>query len=173
MGGWPASPLFQTLGGVNMPIKDNLPSELKMVIQTARSDFQGVIALFVGDSGTGKTMTAEILAKYLNLDFLRIGLSGVVSKYIGETEKNLHKLFDAAEDSGAVLFFDDADALMGKRTGVKDNHDRYANVETDYLLRRLERFHGIVVLASNKRADIDKTFLKKIPHVLVFPLCKA
>lgn len=156
-----------------MLIHEKLASELKPVIRTARSDFRGVIALFAGDPGTGKTMAAEILARYLNLEFFPMDLSGVVSKYIGETEKNLRRVLDAAGDSGCVLFFDEADALFAKRTRADDSRDRHTNVEMEYLLRRLERFHGIVILATNNRERIDRTFLKKIPHVLVFPLRKA
>ena len=98
----------------------------------------GISALFAGDSGTGKTMAAEVIANELGLDLYRIDLSAVVSKYIGETEKNLRRLFDAAEDGGAILFFDEADALFGKRSEVKDSHDRYANIEINYLLQRME-----------------------------------
>ena len=98
----------------------------------------GITALFAGESGTGKTMAAEVIAHELRLDLYRIDLSAVVSKYIGETEKNLRRLFDAAEDGGAILFFDEADALFGKRSEVKDSHDRYANIEVNYLLQRME-----------------------------------
>lgn len=156
-----------------MPIQDKLPSELRTVVQTFRSDFRGIAALFIGSYGTGKTMAGEILANYLNLDFLRIDLSEVVNKYVGETEKNLRNLFNAIESSDAVLFFDKADALFGNRTDVKDSHDRFENTVIEYLLRRLEHFYGIVILATNKREDIDMTFLQKIPHVLKFPLPKS
>ena len=109
---------------------------------------KGISALFAGPSGTGKTMAAEILANALNLDLYRIDLSGVVSKYIGETEKNLKQVFDAAEQSGAILFFDEADALFGKRTEVKDSHDRYADIEVNYLLQRMEEYRGLAILAT-------------------------
>ena len=101
----------------------------------------GISALFAGESGTGKTMAAEVIANDLRLNLYRIDLSAVVSKYIGETEKNLRRLFDAAEDGGAILFFDEADALFGKRSEVKDSHDRYANIEINYLLQRMEAYH--------------------------------
>src|SRR5690606_29032833 len=103
----------------------------------------GVTALFAGASGTGKTLVAEVLANAVSLDLYRIDLSQVVSKYIGETEKNLARVFDAAEEGGAVLLFDEADALFGRRTEVKDSHDRYANVETSYLLQRMEAYRGL------------------------------
>ena len=109
----------------------------------------GISALFAGPSGTGKTMAAEVLADELRLDLYRIDLSAVVSKYIGETEKNLRRVFDAAEDGGAILFFDEADALFGKRTEVKDSHDRYANIEINYLLQRMEAYRGLAILATN------------------------
>jgi len=106
----------------------------------------GLSALFAGPSGTGKTLAAEVLANELELDLFRIDLSAVVSKYIGETEKNLRRVFDAAEEGGAILFFDEADALFGKRSEVKDSHDRYANVEISYLLQRMEAYRGLAIL---------------------------
>ena len=109
----------------------------------------GISALFAGESGTGKTMAAEVLANELQLDLYRIDLSAVVSKYIGETEKNLRRVFDAAEDSGAILLFDEADALFGKRSEVKDSHDRYANIEVSYLLQRMEAYRGLAILTTN------------------------
>ena len=111
----------------------------------------GISALFAGPSGTGKTLAAEVLANSLQLDLFRIDLSQVVSKYIGETEKNLRRLFDEAEDSSAILFFDEADALFGKRTDVRDAHDKYANQEVAYLLQRIESYAGLVILATNQR----------------------
>jgi hypothetical protein len=113
----------------------------------------GISALFAGDSGTGKTMAAEVIAAHLRLDLYRIDLSAVVSKYIGETEKNLRRLFDAAENGGAILFFDEADALFGKRSEVKDSHDRYANIEINYLLQRMESYRGLAILATNMKSD--------------------
>jgi hypothetical protein len=128
-----------------------------------------ISALFTGESGTGKTMAAEVLAKELGLSLYRIDLSAVVSKYIGETEKNLRKLFDAAEDGGAILFFDEADALFGKRSEVKDSHDRYANIEVNYLLQRLESFHGLAILATNMKGALDGAFLRRLRFVVNFP----
>jgi SpoVK/Ycf46/Vps4 family AAA+-type ATPase len=129
----------------------------------------GISALFAGPSGTGKTMAAEILANDLNLDLYRIDLASMVSKYIGETEKNLKKVFDAAERSGAILFFDEADALFGKRTEVSDSHDRYANIEIDYLLQRMEEYRGLAVLATNRRGDMDRAFLRRLRFIVEFP----
>jgi SpoVK/Ycf46/Vps4 family AAA+-type ATPase len=130
---------------------------------------RGISALFSGPPGTGKTMAAEILADSLDLDLYRIDLSQVVSKYIGETEKNLARLFDAAERGGAILLFDEADALFGKRTEVKDSHDRYANIEINYLLQRMEDYRGLAILASNRKADLDDAFMRRIRFVVTFP----
>ncbi len=129
----------------------------------------GISALFAGDSGTGKTMAAEVLASDLKLDLYRIDLSQVVSKYIGETEKNLRKVFDAAERGGAILLFDEADALFGKRSEVKDSHDRYANIETSYLLQRMEEYRGLAILTTNMRSALDRAFLRRIRFVVQFP----
>jgi hypothetical protein len=129
----------------------------------------GVTALFAGPSGTGKTMAAEILADDLGLDLYRIDLASVVSKYIGETEKNLRRVFDAAEASGAILFFDEADALFGKRTEVSDAHDRYANIEVDYLLQRMESYRGLAILATNRKGDLDSAFLRRLRFIVDFP----
>lgn len=129
----------------------------------------GINALFAGSSGTGKTMAAEVLANALSLDLYRIDLSSVVSKYIGETEKNLRRVFDAAEDGGAILFFDEADALFGKRSEVKDSHDRYANIEINYLLQRMETYRGLAVLATNRKGDLDPAFLRRVRFVVNFP----
>ncbi|MBE9571476.1 MAG: ATP-binding protein, partial [Proteobacteria bacterium] len=129
----------------------------------------GINALFAGDSGTGKTMAAEVIANELKLDLFRIDLSAVVNKYIGETEKNLRKLFDAAEDSGAILFFDEADALFGKRSEVKDSHDRYANIEVNYLLQRMEAFRGLAILATNMKSALDKAFVRRLRFIVDFP----
>ncbi len=133
----------------------------------------GISALFCGSSGTGKTMAAEVMASALRLDLYRIDLAGVVSKYIGETEKNLRRVFDAAEDGGAILFFDEADALFGKRTEVKDSHDRYANIEINYLLQRMECYRGLAVLATNRKGDLDPAFLRRIRFVVNFPFPDA
>jgi hypothetical protein len=129
----------------------------------------GLSVLFVGESGTGKTLAAEVLASDLRLDLYRIDLSAVVSKYIGETEKNLRRLFDAAEDGGAILFFDEADALFGKRGEVKESHDRYANIEVNYLLQRIEAYQGLAVLATNMKAALDPAFLRRLRSVVRFP----
>lgn len=126
-------------------------------------------ALFAGESGTGKTMAAEVIANKLKLDLYRIDLSAVVNKYIGETEKNLRKLFDAAEDSGAILFFDEADALFGKRSEVKDSHDRYANIEVNYLLQRMESYRGLAILATNRKNALDKAFVRRLRFIVNFP----
>lgn len=130
---------------------------------------RGITALFAGPSGTGKTMAAEVVAGHLDLDLYRIDLSAVVSKYIGETEKNLRRVFDAAEAGGAILFFDEADALFGKRTEVSDSHDRHANVEINYLLQRMEDYAGLAILATNRKADLDPAFLRRIRFVVTFP----
>jgi SpoVK/Ycf46/Vps4 family AAA+-type ATPase len=133
----------------------------------------GVSALFAGPSGTGKTMAAEVLARELRLDLYRIDLSTVVSKYIGETEKNLRRVFDAAERSGAILFFDEADALFGKRSEVKDSHDRYANIEVNYLLQRMEDYRGLAILATNKKSHLDPAFLRRLRFLVDFPFPDA
>lgn len=129
----------------------------------------GISALFAGASGTGKTMAAEVLAHDLQLDLYRIDLSQVVSKYIGETEKNLRRVFEAAETGGAILLFDEADALFGKRSEVKDSHDRYANIEVSYLLQRMEAYRGLAILTTNLQNAIDPAFLRRIRFVVQFP----
>jgi hypothetical protein len=129
----------------------------------------GINALFAGESGTGKTMAAEVIANDLRLNLYRIDLSAVVSKYIGETEKNLRRLFDAAEDGGAILFFDEADALFGKRSEVKDSHDRYANIEINYLLQRMEAYRGLAALATNMKSALDQAFMRRLRFVVDFP----
>lgn len=129
----------------------------------------GLSALFSGPSGTGKTLAAEILANEMQLDLFRIDLSSVVSKYIGETEKNLRRVFDAAEEGGAVLLFDEADALFGKRSEVKESHDRYANVEVSYLLQRMEAYRGLAILTTNLKDALDPAFLRRIAFVVSFP----
>ena len=134
---------------------------------------RGIAALFAGASGTGKTMAAEILAAHLELDLYRIDLAGVVNKYIGETEKNLRRIFDAAERSGAILFFDEADALFGTRTEVQNSHDRYANVEVNYLLQRMEEYTGLAILATNRRSALDTAFLRRLRFVIDFPFPSA
>jgi len=133
----------------------------------------GISALFSGASGTGKTMAAEVLAKEFQLDLYRIDLSAVVSKYIGETEKNLRRIFDAAEAGGAILLFDEADALFGKRSEVKDSHDRHANVEVSYLLQRMEAYQGLAILTTNLKGSLDQAFLRRIRFVVPFPFPDA
>jgi SpoVK/Ycf46/Vps4 family AAA+-type ATPase len=139
--------------------------------RTARGT--GVAALFAGPSGTGKTFAAEVLAADLALDLYRVDLSQVVSKYIGETEKNLRWIFDAAETGGVVLLFDEADALFGKRSEVKDSHDRYANIEVSYLLQRMETYRGLAILTTNQKSALDSAFLRRLQFVLQFPFPDA
>lgn len=129
----------------------------------------GTAALFSGSSGTGKTMAAEVIANALKLDLYRIDLSQIVNKYIGETEKNLNKIFTAAENANAILFFDEADALFGKRSEIKDSHDRYANLEISYLLQKMEQFEGITILATNLRQNLDDAFLRRLTFTVHFP----
>lgn len=133
----------------------------------------GISALFAGASGTGKTLAAEVLANALRLDLYRIDLSAVVSKYIGETEKNLRQIFDAAEKGGAILLFDEADALFGKRSEVKDSHDRYANIEVSYLLQRMETYRGLAILTTNLKSSLDTAFLRRIRFIVHFPFPDA
>ena len=130
----------------------------------------GYKSLFHGPSGTGKTLTACLLGKYCGLDVYRIDLSMVVSKYIGETEKNLSGIFDQAENKNWILFFDEADALFGKRTNVSDAHDKYANQEVSYLLQRLEEFNGVVILASNMKSNMDDAFTRRFQSIISFPI---
>jgi len=130
----------------------------------------GISVLFAGPPGTGKTMAAEILAIKLDLPMYRIDLSQVVNKYIGETEKNLKRVFDAADISDMILFFDEADSLFGRRTEVSDAHDRYANLEISYLLERMERFKGLAILATNRKNDLDEAFLRRLRYIVDFPL---
>jgi len=129
----------------------------------------GISALFHGASGTGKTLAAEVLANELHLDLYRVDLSQVVSKYVGETEKNLRSVFDAAEQSGALLLFDEADALFGRRSEVRDSHDRYANIEVSYLLQRMEAYPGLAILTTNMRSGIDAAFQRRLRFIIDFP----
>jgi hypothetical protein len=129
----------------------------------------GVTVLFAGPPGTGKTMAAEIIAGELSLDLFKIDLSTVISKYIGETEKNLERIFDEAASSNAILFFDEADALFGKRSEVRDSHDRYANIEISYLLQRMEAYDGVTILATNLRANLDEAFTRRLQFAVDFP----
>jgi hypothetical protein len=129
---------------------------------------RGTTALFAGPSGTGKTMAAQVLARSLGLDLYRVDLAGVVSKYIGETEKHLRELFEACERAPVLLLFDEADALFGKRTQVSDAHDRYANIEIDYVLQRMEQFNGLAVLATNRKGDLDAAFVRRLRFIIDF-----
>ncbi len=133
----------------------------------------GFRALFYGSPGTGKTLTATLLGKYSGKDVFRIDLSRMVSKYIGETEKNLSRLFDKAEHKNWILFFDEADALFGKRTDIRDAHDKYANQEIAYLLQRVESFAGLVILATNQRANIDEAFIRRFQCIINFPIPRS
>jgi hypothetical protein len=130
----------------------------------------GFKSLFYGPSGTGKTLTACLLGKHCNMDVYRVDLSMMISKYIGETEKNLSKIFDAAEHKNWILFFDEADALFGKRTGISDSHDRYANQEVSYLLQRIEDFNGVVILCTNLKSNIDEAFTRRFQSIIYFPV---
>ena len=130
----------------------------------------GYRSLFYGPPGTGKTMTACLLGKSTGRDVYRVDLSLVVSKYIGETEKNLARVFDQAQHKGWILFFDEADALFGKRTETKDAHDRYANQEVSFLLQRIETFDGIAILASNQRENLDDAFTRRFESIIYFPM---
>jgi SpoVK/Ycf46/Vps4 family AAA+-type ATPase len=125
--------------------------------------------LFVGGSGDGKTMAAQALARELGAPLYRVDLAAVASKYIGETEKNLDRIFRAAERSGAILLFDEADALFGKRSEVKDSHDRYANIEVNYLLQRIEAFGGLAILSTNSKSAIDEALLRRLRFAIEFP----
>jgi hypothetical protein len=146
--------------------KDTLLTEWGM----GRKMKPGYRALFYGPPGTGKTLTASLLGKRAGKDVFRIDLSRVVSKYIGETEKNLSRLFDKAENKGWILFFDEADALFGKRTDIRDAHDKYANQEVAYLLQRIETYDGLVILATNQRGNIDQAFVRRFQSIVHFPL---
>lgn len=129
----------------------------------------GYLVLLYGPGGTGKSTAASILAKEISTDIYRVDLAATVSKYIGETEKNLARLFDTAEQKGWILFFDEADALFGKRTEVKDSHDRYANLDVNYVLQRIENYNGLVILASNMKSNIDDAFIRRFQSIIHFP----
>ena len=151
--------------------RDRVLSEWGYERTVART--QGLKVLFAGESGTGKTMAAQVLAAELGLDLFRVDLATVVSKYIGETEKNLQRIFAAADGSNAILFFDEADALFGKRSEVSDSHDRYANIEVAYLLQRMEAYPGAVILATNFKRNIDDAFIRRLDFVVDFPFPEA
>ena len=179
-----AQPVIPRFALADLMLPPKQTRQLQEVIQAMRSlttvhyewgterawSESGLSALFAGPPGTGKTMCAEVIAAELGLPMYRIDLSQVVNKYIGETEKNLRRLFDAAESSDVILFFDEADSLFGKRTEVKDAHDRYANLEVSYLLERMERFKGLAILASNRKKDLDEAFLRRLRFLIDFPL---
>ena len=151
--------------------RDRVLSEWGYERTVART--QGLKVLFAGESGTGKTMAAQVLAAELGLDLFRVDLATVVSKYIGETEKNLERIFTAADGSNAILFFDEADALFGKRSEVSDSHDRYANIEVAYLLQRMELYPGAAILATNFKRNIDDAFIRRLDFVVDFPFPEA
>ncbi|NEE21322.1 ATP-binding protein, partial [Streptomyces sp. SID7499] len=134
---------------------------------------RGVIALFAGESGTGKTMSAEVIAAELGMELYVVDLSTVVDKYIGETEKNLERIFVEASDVNGILLFDEADAIFGKRSQVKDSHDKHANMESAYLLQRMESFDGIAVLTTNLRANLDEAFTRRLDVIAEFPMPDA
>jgi SpoVK/Ycf46/Vps4 family AAA+-type ATPase len=131
---------------------------------------KGLNVLFAGPSGTGKTMAAEIMANELGIDLYKIDLSAIVSKYIGETEKNLDRIFREGQTSNAILFFDEADALFGKRSEVRDSHDRYANIEMAYLLQKMDEYEGMVILATNLRKNMDEAFARRMHFAIEFPM---
>jgi ATPase family associated with various cellular activities (AAA)/Winged helix domain, variant len=151
--------------------RDRVLSEWGYEASVSRA--QGLKVLFAGESGTGKTMAAQVLAGELGLEMFRVDLATIVSKYIGETEKNLQRIFTAADGSNAILFFDEADALFGKRSEVSDSHDRYANIEVAYLLQRMEEYPGAVILATNFRRNIDEAFTRRLDFVIDFPFPEA
>jgi SpoVK/Ycf46/Vps4 family AAA+-type ATPase len=130
---------------------------------------KGLSALFTGPSGTGKTLAAEVIAHALEFDLLKVDLAAVVSKYIGETEKNLQRVFDSADRADCILFFDEADAVFGKRSEIKDAHDRYANIEVNFLLQRLDEYEGVAILASNLAQNIDEAFARRLQFTVEFP----
>lgn len=163
----PEAPL-QTIREMINHVKNRMKVYSKWGFADKNSRGLGITALLAGDSGTGKTMTAEVIANELRLDLYRIDLSSVVSKYIGETEKNTRRVFDAAESGGAVLLFDEADALFSKRTQVKDSHDRNANMEINYLLQRMEAYTGLAILTTNLKDSIDSAFMRRIRFIVKY-----
>src|SRR5262249_52798299 len=133
------------------------------------SNGKGATALFAGPPGTGKTMAAEVIANEIKLDVYEVDLTSIVSKYIGETQRNLDRIFSAPEDENAVLFFDEADTLFGKRSEVRDSHDRYANSEVSYLLQKMEVHEGAMILATNLSQHMDEAFLRRFTFTIRFP----
>jgi SpoVK/Ycf46/Vps4 family AAA+-type ATPase len=152
---------------INDKLKGQL-NELKSWLKNKEQHKNSFCTLFSGPSGSGKTLAAGLLAKEAGKEAYKIDLRAVVSKYIGETEKNLKSLFTRAEDNGWILFFDEADALFGKKTDVKDSHDKYANQEVSYLLQLIENYNGLVILTTNKKDCIDDVFLRRIDAFLEF-----
>lgn len=150
----------------NLKLTSSTLEQLKLFQERIAAKGKGVRALFTGPRETGNTIAASSVSRNTGLDLHRIDLSLLVSKYIGETEKNLNRVFDEADESSTILIFDEADALFGKRTDVNDAHDRYANLETSYLLERLEQYEGIVILSSNSKDQIDEVFLRLIDAVV-------
>ena len=163
----------ELLGSISAYLRhrDRVLSEWGYEKTVART--QGLKVLFAGESGTGKTMSAQVLAAELGLELFRVDLATIVSKYIGETEKNLDRIFNAAEGSNAILFFDEADALFGKRSEISDSHDRYANIEVAYLLQKMEGYPGAVILATNYRRNIDDAFVRRLDFVIDYPFPEA
>jgi SpoVK/Ycf46/Vps4 family AAA+-type ATPase len=155
------------LRGISNFVRTNVEAQKGAFEFKKLSRGRGLVVLFTGQDGAAKKMAAEVIAKETGFAAFRINLSAVVSKFIGETEKNLNKIFDAAEESGAVLFFDEADALFGNRSEVKDSHDRYANAEVDYLLQRIESYDGLVILAANRK--LEDSFLRRMRWIVDFP----
>jgi SpoVK/Ycf46/Vps4 family AAA+-type ATPase len=143
-------------------------SSVKSINSLNQNNKKGFSSLFIGPPGSGKRLTAALIGKEVNKPVYKVDLSAVVSKYIGETEKNLDKIFDAAEKKNWILFFDEADALFGKRTEVKDSHDRYANQEISYLLQRLENYQGLSILATNMKNNIDDAFIRRFNVIVRF-----
>lgn len=164
---------MQTLGEIAAQVRQRMTVYQTWGFAIRNDRGLGITALFAGPSGTGKTLAAEVLANDLQLDLHRIDLSQVVSKYIGDTEKNLRAVFNAAEQTGAVLLFDEADALFGKRSEVRDSHDRYANIEVSYLLQRMEAYRGLAILTTNKRGSLDHAFLRRLRFLINFPFPDA
>jgi SpoVK/Ycf46/Vps4 family AAA+-type ATPase len=150
----------------------NHPQDATLALKNICQDFkpgQGMICQFAGERGTGQSLAAQAMAKQLGKPLIHVDLTAVVNKYVGETEKNLNRIFDSAATQDAILFFDEADALFGKRTEVKDSHDRYANSDIDHLLQRIETFQGLVILASNVQSALDSAFMRRIRFVIKFP----
>ena len=162
------------MGKVKRPIKGEMTKPVAEIAGHLKSSEpkSGTMALFAGPSGTGKTMAAEILAAETGRDIYRVDMAGVVSKYIGETEKNLDRVLETAAARDAVLLFGEADALFGKRTEIKDAHDRHTNIDTNYLLQRIENYSGLAILTTNNKKQLDPALLRRVRFVIEFPLSK-